>query len=173
MLQRSPIVRTALLGNPRLRDFIYMDFDVISTVFQHIIDYVHGDIVPIGPGGVVGCFSREAVQWIERMFRLYRAALKFGLEDLADRVIDEIQSHELRCNGSLPVLRIRDVYLRSIPGSKLRLYCAASLYQSGITMKDGAIGTSRAKEFKAVMKRWYTSVTTDIKTIKKLFKGAK
>jgi hypothetical protein len=87
----------------------------------------------MGPGGHVECLSKEAQVYMQQMLKIYRFAIQYEMEDLAERTIDEIQAHELRCNGYPVMPWIQSVYEFSEPGSTLRLYCAASLYHSGIS----------------------------------------
>jgi hypothetical protein len=100
-MYHSKVVRETCKKDPEMRDFNEPDINGISEVFPLVKQFVHEDVVPIGPGEVVGCLSREATTYIHQMFRLYRFAVQYGMEDLADRTIDEIQSDEFRCRGYL------------------------------------------------------------------------
>ncbi|PMD32257.1 hypothetical protein L207DRAFT_640086 [Hyaloscypha variabilis F] len=168
MMYHSKVVREACKKDPELRDFNEPDIDGISEVFPVVKQFVHEDVVPIGPGEVVGCLSREATIYIHQMFRLYRFAVQYEMEDLADRTIDEIQSHEFRCRGYLRMQWILDVYKSTQPGSVLRLYCAASLYHSGIRTFDREFECHRASNFKMVRDE-FPEVVDDIKRMAKVF----
>lgn len=141
----------------------------VAGIFQSVVQYVHDDVVPIGPGGVVGWYSKESQTYVQQMLRLYRFAIKYEMEDLADRTIDEIQAHEHRCNGSLRVGWIQEVYQTSEPGSKMRLHFAASLYHPGITMKMGAPRCVRTPQFKTIIRGPFPEAVDDIYRIGKVF----
>ncbi|KAE9372948.1 hypothetical protein N431DRAFT_340353 [Stipitochalara longipes BDJ] len=169
MMSCSRVVRDACQKDPELRDFNEPDVDDIAGVFLLVRQFVHDDVVPIGPGEVVGCLSREATTYIHQMFRLYRFAIQYKMEELADRTIDEIQAHEFRCRGYLRMQWILDVYKSTPPESKLRLYCAASLYHSGIRSFEREFECHRASNFKMVRDE-FPEVVDDIKRMAQVFR---
>jgi hypothetical protein len=169
MMDRSRIVREACEKDPELRDFNELDVDGIAASFQFVIDYVHDDVVPIGPGGLVGWRSKESDTWCLQMLRLYRFAIQYEMEDLADRTLDELQAHEYRCHGWLRMGWIQDVYQLSKPGSKLRLYCAAELYHAGMRVNNGVVEGPRVASFKTVRDR-YPEAVDDLRRIAKVYK---
>jgi len=137
MCYHSKVIREACEKDPKQSEFEVNDVFGFAKVFQSVVEYVHDDIVPIGPGGVVGWFSKEARLYVDHMMRLYRFALKYQMEDLADRAMDELQAHEHRCGGYLTIAQIYEAYLTSPEDSKLRQYCATSFYQWATTRTIG------------------------------------
>jgi hypothetical protein len=170
MMDRSKIIREACEKDPELRDFNELDVDGIAGIFQFGIDYVHDDVVPIGPGGLVGWRSKESDTWCLQMLRLYRFAIQYEMEDLADRTLDELQAHEYRCHGWLRMDWIRDVYQLSKPGSKLRLYCAAELYHAGMRVYNGVVEGPRVVNFNALVRDRYPGAVDDIRRIAKVYR---
>jgi hypothetical protein len=168
MMSCSKVVREACEKDPKLRDFNGLDVDGIAGIFQTVVNFVHDDILPMGPGGHVECLSKEAQIYMQQMLRLYRFAIQYEMEDLADRTIDEIQAHERRCNGYPVMTWIQNVYNFSEPGSKVRLYCAASLYHSGIRIMRGLTHGCRASEFMS-LRNSFPEAVDDIQRMEKVF----
>jgi hypothetical protein len=161
MCWRSKVIREACEKDPTRSAFDVVDVLGFHNIFQSVVQYVHEDVVPIGPGGVVGWFSNEAQRYIEQMLRLYRFAIKYEMEDLADRTMDELQDHEKRCGGRLCISQIQEAYEGSGPGSKMRLYCAVGLYQWMISTKMNSAQRPRCRGF-LILRHVFPEIEVDI-----------
>ncbi|PQE21993.1 hypothetical protein CJF30_00009990 [Rutstroemia sp. NJR-2017a BBW] len=93
-----------------------------ENAFKILVTYLYKGYVPSGPledGPVVSMYGRQ-------MRELYYLAERFEINDLMDKTLDAIQSHDHRHSRDM-CKYIGEIYMNTVRDSKLRLYAAVSV----------------------------------------------
>ncbi|PQE31849.1 Amino acid transporter protein [Rutstroemia sp. NJR-2017a WRK4] len=93
-----------------------------ENAFTILVTYLYKGYVPSGPledGPVVSTYGRQ-------MRELYYLAERFEINDLMDKTLDAIQSHDHRHSRDM-CKYIGEIYMNTARDSKLRLYASVSV----------------------------------------------
>ena len=121
LCRHSRIVRKLLEQRPSATS-LQLSRDYYNA-FQSIFDYVEQGTVPFAPG-CVDPDDVEARRYMDVMLLLCCFAETYEMDDLANRSMDALRSHEYQCQGSLIGRHIEEIYQHTAAGSRLRHYCA-------------------------------------------------
>ena len=124
-----------------------------TQAFELLVDYLYRGSVPTGPQPPkpLAKSSAEEIAEVNKHDRLIRElcslAEKFGINDLANRALDELQNSNSRCEWRLNSRDIMAIYKNTCSGSKLRWYAACS---TAFFLTDGPTGDGARDRFERI-----------------------
>lgn len=92
---------------------------------ESIVRYLDDGAIPQGPGTTDG-ESPEAKEYTDLILALCCFADFYQMDDLANRSLDALRTHEFRCGGTLVGRHFQIVYSNTTRSSKIRHYCAVA-----------------------------------------------